>query len=106
VVVDTSTIHYAKAVDQWLAAHPRFTLRWLPTYGPRANPIERACGDVHDLGTRKHTRRHRRELVADVEVHLQVNGPWPYQLAELYDEPAVTAAVKKIAVEQHGKLAA
>ena len=106
VVVDNYTIHYAKAVDQWLAAHPRVTLLFLPTYCPRANPIERAFGDVHDLCTRNHTRRRLRDLVADVEVHLQVNGPWPYKLADLYYEPAVTAAVEKIAVEQHRQLAA
>jgi transposase len=51
VVVDHDTIHHAKAVQQWLAAHPRFTLLWLPTDCPRANPIERAFGDVHDLCT-------------------------------------------------------
>jgi transposase len=51
--VDNYCIHKAKAVEQWLAHHPRFTLLWLPTYCPRANPIERVFGDVHDKGTRK-----------------------------------------------------
>jgi transposase len=45
----------AKAVELWLADHPRFTLLFLPTYCPRANPIERAFGDVHDLYTCNHT---------------------------------------------------
>ena len=40
VVVDNDRIHKAKAVEQWLMRHPRFVLRWLPTYCPRANPIE------------------------------------------------------------------
>jgi len=31
VVVDNNKIHKAKAVKQWLAAHPRFTLLFLPT---------------------------------------------------------------------------
>jgi transposase len=106
VVVDHYTIHHAKAVEPWLAAHPRFTLLWLPTSCPRANPIERAFGDVHDLCTRHHTRQRLRDLVADVEAPLQVNGPWPYQLSELYNEPAVTAAVETIAAEQHAKMAA
>jgi DDE superfamily endonuclease len=105
VVVDHDTSHDAKAVDQWLAAHPRFTLLGLPTFCPRANPIEHAFGDVHDPCTRNHTRRRLRDLVADVEVHLQVNGPWLYKLSDLSYEPAVTAAVENIAVEQHEKLA-
>ena len=57
VVVDNSCIHKAKAVQQWWADHPRFAVRWLPTYCPRANPIERAFGDVHDKCTRNHKRK-------------------------------------------------
>ena len=106
VVVDHYKIHKAKAVKQWLAEHPRFTLLFLPTSCPRANPIERAFGDVHDLCTRNHTRKRLRDLVADVEEHLSVNGPWPYKLSELYYEPAVTAAVERIAAAGHTNIAA
>jgi len=35
-------------------------------------------------------------LVQDVTQHLQVNGPWPYALSELYDTPEVTAAVQAL----------
>jgi hypothetical protein len=106
VVVDNYTIHHAKAVEQWLAAHPRFTLRWLPTYCPRANPIEHAFGDVHDCCTRNHRRKRLLDLVADVEDHLHLNGPWKYQLSDLYYEPAITAAVENIADEERAKAAA
>ena len=99
-------IHQAKAVEDWLAAHPRFTLLFLPTYCPRANPIERALGDVHDLCTRNHTRQRLRDLVADVEAHLCVNGPWKYKLSELYYEPAVTTAVGKLATEAQATMVA
>jgi hypothetical protein len=93
-------------VAPWLAVHPRFTLRWLPTNGPRAHPIERAFGAVHDLCTRHHTRKRLRDLLAEVEAHLQLNGPWQYQLSARSDEPAVTAAVAKIVSEEHPKVAA
>jgi transposase len=106
VVVDNYKIHKAKAVEQWLATHPRVTLLFLPTYCPRANPIERAFGDVHDCCTRNHRRKRLPDLVADVAEHLHVNGPWLYKLSEIYDEPAVTAAVEKIAAEEHAKVAA
>jgi transposase len=105
VVVDNYKIHKAKAVGQWLDAHPRVTLLWLPTYCPRANPIERAFGDVHDCCTRNHQRKHLPDLVADVEDHLRLNGPWHYKLSELYYEPAVTAAVEKIAAAEHAQVA-
>ena len=99
-VVDNDTIHQANAVEQGLAKNPRFELLFLPTYGPRANPIERAFGDVHDLCTRHHTRKRLRDLVADVVEHLHVNGPWRYKLSDIYDDPAVTAAVERMAMEQ------
>ena len=99
VVVDNYKIHKAKAVEQWVAMHPRFELLFLPTYCPRANPIERVFGDVHDLCTRNHTRKRLRDLVADVVEHLHMNGPWMYKLSDIYHEPAVTEAVSKMALE-------
>jgi hypothetical protein len=94
VVVDNYKIPKAKAVEQWLAAHPRVTLLFLPTDCPRTNPIERAFGDVHDGCTRNHQRKRLPPLVADVEDHLRLNGPWKDKLSDLYYEPAVTAAVE------------
>jgi putative transposase len=101
IVADNYRIHKAQAVQQWLAAHPRFELLWLPTYCPRANPIERAFGDVHDKVTRNHKRKRLRDLVADVGRHLDRNGPWPYQLSRLYQEPDVTAALQTLRQEKH-----
>jgi transposase len=93
VVVDNAKLHKAKKVQQWLAAHPRFELLYLPTYCPRANPIERAFGDVHDNCTRNHTRKRMWHLVQDVQQHLRVNGPWRYALSELYYTPEVSTMV-------------
>jgi transposase len=100
VVADNYRIHKAQAVQQWLAAHPRFELLWLPTYCPRAHPIERAFGDTHDQVTRNHKRKRLRDLVADVGRHLDHNGPWPYQLSRLYQEPEVTAALRTLRQEK------
>lgn len=106
VVVDNYCIHKAKAVEQWLASHPRFALLWLPTYCPRANPIERAFGDVHDKCTRNHKRKRLRDVMQDVEQHMRDNGPWQYNLSQLYQDPEVTAAVEHMALEAQAKLAA
>jgi putative transposase len=96
VVVDNYGIHKAEAVKRWLADHVRVELLFLPTYCPRANPIERAFGDVHDKCTRNHRRKRIRDLVKDVDRHLEKNGPWKYKLSEIYYTPEVTAAVKKL----------
>ena len=96
VVVDNAKVHKAVKVQQGLAAHPRCELLYLPTYCPRANPIERAFGDVHDQCTRNHTRKRIWHLVQDVKQHLRVNGPWRYALSEIYYTPEVTAAVEAL----------
>jgi putative transposase len=106
VVVDNYCIHKAKAVKQWLDTHPRFEVLWLPTYCPRANPIERAFGDVHDQCTRNHKRKRLRDVVRDIERHLSENGPWFYKLSQVYEEPEVIAAVESIVAEQQAKIAA
>jgi len=106
VVVDNYKIHKAKAVEQWLHRHARIELVYLPTYCPKANPIERAFGDVHDKCTRNHQRKRLRDLVADVSQHLQVNGPWQYKLSAIYYTPEVTAALEQMAVAERLKAAA
>lgn len=78
----------------------------MPTYGPKANPIERAFGNVHDKCTRNHQRKWLRDLVEDVRWHLQVKGPWPYALSEIYYTPEVTAAVQALAAEEQLQAAA
>jgi hypothetical protein len=99
-------MHKAKAVQQWGASHPRFALLWLPTYCPRANPIERVLGDVHDKCTRNHQRKRLRDREQDVERQMEANGLWQYKLSPLYDAPEVIAAVEPIAAEQQAKVAA
>lgn len=105
IVVDNYCIHTAKAVVEWLARHPRVELVWLPSYCPRANPIERAFGDVHDKCTRNHKRTGITELVADVIWHLKRNGPWRYRLSEIYYEPKVDAAVAELLAAENLKAA-
>lgn len=96
VVADNYKIHTAKAVEQWLKDHPRFELVWLPSYCPKANPIERVFGDVHDKCTRNHKRKRLRDLIGDVLRHVQVNGPWPYNLSKIYYTPEITQAVTSL----------
>jgi transposase len=96
VVVDNYQIHKARAVQRWLAAHPQVELVFLPTYCPRANPIERIFGDVHDRVTRNPKRKRIRDLASDVRHYLTQHGPWRYRRSEIYDTPEVTAALQKL----------
>jgi transposase len=105
VIVDNYRIHKAQAVVNWLKNHPRFELVWLPSYCPRANPIERAFGDVHDKCTRNHKRTRLADLVSDVIWHLKGNGPWRYKLSEIYYAPEVDVAVGALTVAEKLKAA-
>jgi hypothetical protein len=106
VVVDHYGIHQAKAVGTWLASHPRFEWLCLPTYGPKANPIERGFGDGHDKCTRNHRRRRIEDLVLDVERHVEVNGPWSYKRSDIDYTPAITVAVQSMSAEKKSEVAA
>jgi hypothetical protein len=105
-VVGHDCSHTAKAVGQWSASHPRVARLWLPSYGPRANPLGRAVGDVHEQGTRDHQRKRLRAVVSAVARHRRQNGPWCDTLSRRYDAPAVTAAVERIAAAERVKVAA
>lgn len=106
VVVDNYRIPKAQAVEQWLANHPRFVLLWLPTYCPRAKPIERTFGDVHDKCTRNHKCQRLCELLHDVTQHLRYNGPGQYKLSRIEEAPEVAAAVERSAAEYQAQMAA
>jgi hypothetical protein len=79
---------------------PRFTLLFLPTSCPKANPLERACGEAHDKCTRTHQRNRLAELVRAVAQHWSTNGPWLYNLSPLSYTPAVTTVVDHLSQEQ------
>jgi transposase len=99
VVVDNYKIHKAQAVEQWLTAQRRVELVFLPTYCPKASPIERLFGDTHDKVTRNHTRKQIWRLVEDVRRHLAENGPWRYRLSEIYFTAEVTAAMRRLKIQ-------
>ncbi len=105
VVCDNYRIHTAKAVVEWLAQHPRFGVVFVPSYCPRANPIKRAFGDVHDKCTRNHKRTRITDLVSDVVWHLKRNGPWRYKLSEIYYAPEVDAAMAELLAAEKLKAA-
>jgi len=106
VVADNYKIHKAKAVGAWLATHPRVGILWLPSHCPKANPIERAFGDVPDKCTRNHTRKQLHWLIWDVKQHLAHNSPWEYKPPELYYGSEVEAELTKLYLESNSKIAA
>lgn len=94
VVADNYGIHTAHDVRRWLEQHPRFVLLWLPRYCPKANPIERVFGDLHDQITRNHSHRTLPPLVAEVEHYLD-RRTWQGLMPSIYQEPAIETALRQ-----------
>jgi transposase len=95
VVADNYSIHTAGDVRRWLACHPRFVLLWLPCYCPKANPIERIFGDLHDQITRNHRHRTLPPLLAEAQRYLRHRAHHG-QLPSIYHEPAVESALRRL----------
>ena len=95
VVADNYSIHTAGDVCRWLACHPRFVLLGLPRYCPKANPIERVFGDLHDQITRNHGHRTLPPLLAEVQRYLRRRARHG-QLPSIYRELAVNSAVRHL----------
>ena len=95
VVADNYSIHTAGDVRRWLARHPRFVLLWLPRYCPKANPIERIFGNLHDQITRNHRHGSLPPLLAEVQRYLRRRAHHG-QLPSIYREPAVQSALRQL----------
>ena len=50
-------------------------------------------------------RKRLRDMVQDVEQHVQVNGSWRYNLSQRDQAPEITAAVGLLAAEAQAKIA-
>jgi transposase len=95
VVADNYSIHTAGDVRRWLARHPRFVLLWLPRYCPKANPIERVFGDLHDQITRNHHHRTLSPLLVEAQQYLRRRAHHG-QLPSIYYESAVASTLRRL----------
>jgi DDE superfamily endonuclease len=95
VVADNDSIHTAGDVRRWLAGPPRLVLLWLPRYCPKANPLERLFGALHDQITRHHRHRARPPLLAEVQRYLRRRAQHG-QRPSIYREPTVQSALRQL----------
>ena len=68
LVLDNGPIHTSKASWRALAARPRLSVEWLPTYAPELNDIERSWRDL-----KRHYLAHRTFRDA-VQLDLAIHG--------------------------------
>jgi hypothetical protein len=95
VVADNYSIHTAGDPRRWLARHPRLVLLWWPCSGPKAHPLERIFGDLHDQITRHPPHRTLPPLWAEVPPYRRRrahHGPLP----SIYQEPTVESTLRRL----------
>ena len=84
-IVDNLSAHKTKAVQAWLAAHPRVTMHYTPTYSSWLNQVERWFArierDCIARGIFTSTTDLRRKLLHNIKLHNQTCQPfvWRYK---------------------------
>ncbi len=84
LIADNLSAHKTKAVDAWLAAHPRVTLHYTPTYSSWLNQVElwfaKIERDVIARGIFTSTTDLRRKLMQYIRLHNKTCQPiqWAY----------------------------
>jgi transposase len=66
LVVDNVSTHKTPEIKRWLLRHPRFTLRFTPTYSSWINLIERWFAELTTKWLRHGTHRSTKELEASI----------------------------------------
>jgi transposase len=66
LILDNSSTHKTPAIQQWLAAHPRFVLHFTPTSSSWLNLVERWFSELTSKKIRRGTHRSVRELNTDI----------------------------------------
>jgi transposase len=77
LIVDNYTTHKTKAVQAWLAKHPRFKLHFIPTSSSWLNLVERFFAEITGKRIRRGTFRSVAELEAAIEDYLAKHNADP-----------------------------
>ena len=88
VVLDNSSTHKTPAIQNWLAAHPRFVLHFTPTSSSWLNLVERWVAELTTKKLRRGAHRSVRELNADIRAWIQTwnTDPKPHVWTKTTDQ--------------------
>ena len=88
VVLDNSSTHKTAAIQNWLAAHPRFVLHFTPTSASWLNLVERWFAELTTKKLRRGTHRSVRQLNADIRQWIDAwnDNPRPFAWTKSADE--------------------
>jgi transposase len=88
VILDNSSTHKTPAIQNWLAAHPRFVLHFTPTSSSWLNLVERWFAELTSKKLRHGAHRSIRELNADIRAWIETwnDDPKPFVWTKTADQ--------------------
>jgi transposase len=88
LIADNYATHKHKKVKQWLAKHPRFHMRFIPTSSSWLNLVERFFRELTDKRIRRGVFRSVTDLTEAIDGYLQANNaqPRPFVWTKQADE--------------------
>src|SRR3954470_1635396 len=88
LVLDNSSTHKTKAIQRWLAAHPRFVLHFTPTSSSWLNLVERWFAELTTKLLKRGTHRSVRALNADIRDWIETwnQDPKPFIWTKTADQ--------------------
>src|SRR4051812_6953704 len=88
LVLDNSSTHKTPAIQEWLTAHPRFTLHFTPTSSSWLNLVERWFAELTTKKLRRGAHRSVRALNADIRAWIETwnDEPKPYIWTKTADQ--------------------
>jgi transposase len=84
LIVDRSPYHRSQDTREFVAAHPRLRLEYLPSYAPELNPDEHVWGHLKGSGTTDSTTGHVTEVRRSVRSHLRSLQRRPHLVRSFY----------------------
>src|SRR5512133_4762 len=88
LVLDNSSTHKTPAIRTWLAAHPRFVVRFTPTSSSWLNLVERWFSELTTKKLRRGAHRSVRDLNTDIRAWIETRNetPRPFVWTKTADE--------------------
>jgi transposase len=86
LIVDRSPYHRSRRTREFVAAHPRLRLEYLPPYAPELNPDEHVWGHLKGSGATDSTTGHAPEVRRHVRAHLRSLQRRPHLIRSFYYE--------------------
>ena len=105
LVLDNSSTHKTPAIQNWLAAHPRFVLHFTPTSSSWLNLVERWFAELTTKKLRRGAHRSVRDLNDDIRAWIETwnDDPRPFVWTKTADQilESIARYCNRINVSRH-----